>query len=46
MVVLESVRDGAAHESMRDGGASDHERCWCIIAREIVLHDIRRGFGA
>ena len=44
----ESKRDKSAgeHEIMRDGGASENERCWCIIASEIVLHDSRRDFGA
>ena len=29
-------------ENMRDGGVSEHERCWCMRAREMVLHESMR----
>ena len=32
MVMLESVRDGAAHESMRDGVTRELERLCCMKA--------------
>ena len=33
-------------ESIRDGGASELERFWCMRARGMVLHDSKRVFGA